>query len=65
MPIVATDFNKVEKFLKLPNNAIPDEPKKTETILEENIPKTKLNTTEIELSESTFSNVFCFRIFNL
>lgn len=65
IPKVAIDFNIVEKFLKLPNKAIPEVPRKTETILVEIIPKKKLTATDIEFSDNTFSNVFCFRIFNI
>ena len=65
MPRVATDLIIKAKFLKLPVKAIPDVPRKTEIILEEKIPKTKLTATEIEFSDNTFSKVFCFKIFNL
>ena len=44
---------------------MPDVPRKTEIIFEEKMPKTKLTATEIEFSDKTFSNVFCFKIFNL
>lgn len=57
IPRVATDLIIVVKFLKLPINAIPEGPKKTETILEESIPKTKLIPTEKEFSESTLIKV--------
>lgn len=65
IPSVATDFVMKAKFLKLPINAIPDAPRKTEIILEEKIPKTKLTATEIEFSDKTFKSVLCFIIFNL
>ncbi len=65
MPSVANDLIINAKFLKLPVKAIPDVPRKTEIILEEKIPKTKLTATEIEFSDKTFNNVFCFKIFNL
>lgn len=65
MPSVATDLIIKTKFLKLPIKAMPDVPRKTEIILEEKMPKTKLTATEIELSDNTFKSVFCFKIFNL
>lgn len=65
MPSVAIDFIINAKFRKLPIKAMPDVPRKTEMILEEKIPKTKLIATEIEFSDNTFNNVFCFKIFNL
>lgn len=65
IPSVATDFSINAKFLKLPIKAIPDVPKKTEIILEDKMPKTKLTATEIKFSDNTCSNVFCFKIFNL
>jgi hypothetical protein len=40
-------------------------PRKTEIILEEKIPKTKLTATEIEFSDKTFNSVFCLITFNL
>ena len=65
IPSVAIDFNIVEKFLKLPINAIPEVPKKNEMIFVETIPKTKLTATDIEFSDNTWSNLFCFTIFKL
>ena len=65
IPNVAMDFNMVEKFLKLPINAIPEVPKKKEMIFVEIIPKTKLTATDIEFSDNTWSNLFCFTIFKL
>lgn len=44
---------------------MPDVPKKTDIILEEKMPKTKLTATDIEFSDNTFSNVFCLSIFKL
>lgn len=43
---------------------MPEVPKKTETILVENMPQKKLNITEIEFSDKILSNLFCFKIFN-
>ena len=65
IPNVAIDFDIVEKFMKLPNKAIPEAPKNTDTIFVEIIPKKKLTTTEMEFSDNTFSKVFCFKIFNI
>lgn len=65
MPSVATDLIIKAKFLKLPVKAIPDVPRKTEIILEEKIPKTKLTATEIEFSDKTFNSVFCLITFKL
>lgn len=65
IPKVAIDLNIEVKFLKLPNNAIPEVPKKTETILLENMPKKKLIITEIEFSDKIFIKLFCFKIFNI
>ena len=64
IPIVDIDLNIEVKFLKLPSKAIPEVPIKTETILAEAIPKKKLTITEIEFSDTIFSNLFCFKIFN-
>lgn len=58
IPNVDIDLNIEVKFLKLPNNAIPDVPIKTETILVEAIPKKKLITTEIEFSDNILINLF-------
>ena len=65
IPRVANDFIINAKFLKLPINAIPDVPRKTEIIFEEKMPKTKLTATEIEFSDNTFSSVFCLSTFKL
>ncbi len=65
IPIVDIDLNIAVKFLKLPSNAIPEVPIKTETILVEAIPKKKLTMTEIEFSETIFINLFSFKIFNV
>ena len=65
IPNVANDFNIVEKFLKLPIKAIPEVPKNSAIILDEKIPNTKLIATEMEFSDNTLYNLFCFRIFNL
>lgn len=46
-------------------SAIPEVPKKTEMILEEKIPNTKLTTTEKEFSDKTFNKLCCFFSFNL
>jgi len=59
------DFNMVEKFLKLPINAIPEAPKNNEMIFVEMIPKTKLTATDMEFSDNIWSNLFCFTIFKL
>lgn len=40
---------------------MPDVPRKTEIILEEKMPNTKLTATEIEFSDKTFNRVFCLR----
>ncbi len=64
IPIVDTDLKIEVKFLKLPRKAIPEVPIKTEIILVEAIPKKKLTMTEIEFSDSIFSNLFSFKIFN-
>ena len=64
IPNVDIDLNIAVKFLKLPSKAIPEVPIKTETILVEAIPKKKLTMTEIEFSDTTFSNLFSFKIFN-
>ncbi len=61
---VDIDLNIEVKFLKLPSKAIPEVPIKTETILVEAIPKKKLTITEIEFSDTIFSNLFSFKIFN-
>ena len=58
IPSVATDFNIVEKFLKLPIKAIPEVPRKTEIILEEKMPKIKLTATETEFSDRTLYSLF-------
>ncbi len=65
MPSVAIDLIIVAKFRKLPIKAIPEVPRKTEIILEEKTPNTKLTTTEMELSDKTFKSVFCWSSFNL
>ena len=64
IPKVAIDLNIEVKFLKLPSKAIPEIPKKIETILVDAIPKKKLTTTEIEFSDKIFINLFSFKIFN-
>ncbi len=64
IPMVDADLKIVVKFLKLPKKAIPEVPNKTETILVEAIPKKKLTTTEIEFSDTIFSNLFSLKIFN-
>jgi len=64
IPKVDIDLNINVKFLKLPSKAIPEAPIKTETILVEAIPKKKLTITEIEFSDTIFSNLFSFKIFN-
>ena len=64
MPNDAVDFSIVEKFLKLPNKAIPEVPRKTETILVEIIPRTKLTPTEIEFSDSILISGFRRKAFN-
>lgn len=64
IPIVDADLKIEVKFLKLPIKAIPEVPIKTEIIFVEAIPKKKLTTTDIELSDIIFSNLFSFRIFN-
>ena len=64
IPIVDADLKIEVKFLKLPKKAIPEVPNKTETILVEAIPKKKLTTTEIEFSDTIFSNLFSLKIFN-
>ena len=64
IPMVDADLKIEVKFLKLPSKAIPGVPIKTEIIFVEAIPKKKLTTTEIELSDIIFSNLFSFRIFN-
>lgn len=65
IPKVEIDFAIDVKFLKLPINAIPDAPRKTEIIFEEITPKTKLIATEIEFSDKTFKSLFCFNDFKL
>lgn len=65
MPNVATDLIIEEKFLKLPKRAIPEEPKKTDTILVEIIPKRKLTPIETEFNDSTLNNVLFFKIFKI
>lgn len=64
IPMVDADLKIEVKFLKLPRKAIPEVPIKTEIILVEAIPKKKLTITEIEFSESIFSNLFSLKIFN-
>ena len=56
IPRVAIDLIIVVKFLKLPIKAIPEGPKKTEIILEDSNPNTKLTPTETEFSERTLIN---------
>lgn len=65
IPNVDIDLNIAVKFLKLPSKAIPEVPIKTETILVEAIPKKKLTMTEIEFSDTIFSNLFSIKIFNV
>ena len=60
IPKVDIDLNIELKFLKLPSEAIPEAPIKTETSLVETIPKKKLIITEIEFSDIIFSSLFCF-----
>lgn len=64
-PSVAMDFTIWAKFRKLPISAIPEVPKKTEIIFDENTPKTKLTATEIEFSDKTFKSVFFLKVFKL
>ena len=56
MPKVAIDLIIAVKFRKLPINAIPDGPKKTDIILDDSNPNTKLTPTETEFSERTLIN---------
>ncbi len=59
-PRVAIDLVIVVKFRKLPIIAIPEVPKKTAIIFEENRPKTKLTTTETEFIDKTLKRSYFF-----
>lgn len=65
IPNVAIDFSIDVKFLKLPIKAIPGVPKKIDTIFMEKIPKTKLIPTEMELTDKTFTSIFCLKNFKI
>ncbi len=53
------------KFLKLPIKAIPEVPKKIDTIFKEKTPNTKLIPTEMELIDKTFTSIFCLKNFKI
>jgi hypothetical protein len=55
----------VEKFRKLPNKAIPEVPKKTEIIFEENTPSTILIPIEMELIDNTFNKTLFLMALNI
>jgi hypothetical protein len=65
IPIVEIDLVMVEKFRKLPNKAIPEVPKKTEIIFEENTPSTILIPIEMELIDNTFNKTLFLMALNI
>lgn len=64
IPSVAIDLSIVVKLRKLPIIAIPEEPRKTAIILDENKPKTKLTITEMEFRDKTLSKALFWKFLN-
>mgnify|MGYP000042885059 FL=1 len=65
IPMVEMDLVIAEKFRKLPNKAIPEVPKKTEIIFEENTPSTILIPIEMELIDNTFNKTLFLMALNI
>ena len=65
IPNVATDLFIEVKFLKLPKSAIPEGPKKTDTIFVDTIPKTKIIPTEKEFRDKTLRSALFLSVFKI